>query len=249
MVLLVQAVILYIAFKPGDSTMEDDKAPIDKRVEKHLRKQGEIKKSTNTGNGVTDNKSILQADHFVEQLRKAMELQLGKERIGALAELLRKAGEMKDQKLLEMLLPLLVASGNPEDVWLSLEGLYLALDSSMLAPLDRTMQAMHTPQYHTFLEGNIASSKTTEVQQVHMVHQIQRMAAENSYVRPRLLSSLGYTALISPNKQVRAETLNALEKVGDSSIVHALKEQKAKETDEGLKQRIDQVIAQISNRH
>lgn len=187
----------------------------------------------------------LSPDKFVPLLDEAMRMDRGRDKVKALRDLAVRTGK---GEILAPLVRAMMSSGEPQDIFEALKGLYLALDPSLLEPVDRAMQQLSPPAYFSFLVGATTPTLPSVPHQVHAVDQIHRLATEGGYPRPALVSSLGYTALPSPNREVRERALQALEEVGDRSSVTALERQRERETDDEIARRTGELIGSLRGR-
>lgn len=237
----VQGLVMYMALShvEGNVLAKAENEDV-KKIEKYLAE----KLCEDRSNIVNKRKSEL--EEFVKSLKKALVLAKGSHRLNALVTLCTEAGKFRDKDLIAMLLSLVVASDEVEKVWEALEMIYGLLDPSMLLPVDRAMQSLSTPAYYSFLAGNLAG-KFSDAHQVHSVGQIERLVKEKAYAKPPLLSALGYTALASPNVDVRSAALDSLSRVGDKTTIPALNENLKRETYPSLKQRTSDLLIQLKD--
>jgi hypothetical protein len=212
------------------------------------RVRGHLAEGRRGSGAVADPAPALPPAEFADRLTEALDQEPGPKKVAALRDMIFQAGLAKDPALVELLTPTLLGAGTPQEVWDALQKLWLKLDPPLLAPVDRAMQMVSAPAYYTFLVGNFAAAAASSDHQVHAVDQVHRVASEGAYPKTPLVSSLGYTALASPNRDVRERALDALEDLGDRTTVKALEEHRGRETDAALAERTDELIAELGSR-
>lgn len=182
---------------------------------------------------------------FFQRFQKAMATTNPKARL----EALREAAEAAPSRdLLEMVIPAMQGSGEPQVVWNTLKGLYSSTDLESLPAVADAMQAMSVPAYFTVLVETIAARGIDPQRQVLAVQSLREMAATSQHPRPPIQSSLAYTALDNPHVEVRSATLSALSDIGDDSIESRLTEYIQSEQNSTLRSSARDVLATVSAR-